>query len=121
MNARTPVTGLLARTLSLIVAGCGAVAFAQAQTPGVARYPAKPVRIIVGFAPGGGTDIVGRIVAQKLSEATGQSFYVENRPGASATIATALVAKEKTVIQTPSIRWDDCGSIKAIAAVISFF
>ncbi len=57
------------------------------------NYPAKPVRIVVGFAPGGATDIVGRIIAQKLTDATGQSFFVENRPGASATIGAELVAR----------------------------
>lgn len=93
MNARTPVTGFLARTLPLLIAAWGTAALAQAQTPGAAAYPAKPVSIVVGFAPGGGTDIVGRIVAQKLSEATGQSFFVDNRPGASSTIATGQVAK----------------------------
>jgi tripartite-type tricarboxylate transporter receptor subunit TctC len=66
---------------------------AHAQAPKAASYPAKPVRIVVGYATGGATDIVGRLIAQKLSEATGQSFIVENRPGASATIATEYVAR----------------------------
>jgi tripartite-type tricarboxylate transporter receptor subunit TctC len=56
-------------------------------------YPAKPVRIVVGFAAGGATDIVGRIIAQKLTDATGQSFFVDNRPGASATIGAEFVAR----------------------------
>jgi tripartite-type tricarboxylate transporter receptor subunit TctC len=56
-------------------------------------YPAKTARILVGFPAGGATDIVGRLIAQKVSEATGQSFIVENRPGASATIAAEIVAR----------------------------
>ncbi len=56
-------------------------------------YPAKPIRMIVGFPPGGGTDIVGRIIAQKLSETFNQQVIVDNRGGASGQIAAELAAK----------------------------
>lgn len=56
-------------------------------------YPARPVRLIVPFAPGGGTDILGRIVAQKLSEQTGQQFLVDNRPGAAGNVGLELTVK----------------------------
>lgn len=56
-------------------------------------YPVKPVRVIVGLAPGGGTDIQARLFAQKLSENLGRSFVVENRTGAGGTVAYAQVAK----------------------------
>lgn len=56
-------------------------------------YPAKPVRVLVGFAPGGGIDIVARLYAQRLTDALGQSFIVDNRPGAGGTIATDALAK----------------------------
>jgi tripartite-type tricarboxylate transporter receptor subunit TctC len=57
------------------------------------NYPAKPVRILVGYAAGGSIDIVGRILGQKLGEYFGQQFVVDNRPGAASNIAADLVAK----------------------------
>ena len=57
------------------------------------QYPSRPVRVIVGFTPGGGVDINARMLAPKLSEYLGQQFLVENRPGAGTNIANELVAK----------------------------
>lgn len=57
-----------------------------------AAYPTAPVRVIVGFPPGGGVDVVGRLISQKLNALWGQPVLVENRPGASSGIATRFVA-----------------------------
>src|SRR5206468_9934082 len=57
------------------------------------QYPERSIKILVGFAAGGGTDVAARIVAQKLAETIGQSVVVENRPGASGMIAAEAVAK----------------------------
>jgi tripartite-type tricarboxylate transporter receptor subunit TctC len=71
-----------------------ATALAAAASLAAAQpYPTKPVRIIVGFAPGGGTDTVARVLGQKLSEWWGQQVIVENRAGATGTIGADLVAK----------------------------
>jgi len=62
-----------------------------AQSPDA--YPSKPVRFVVGFPPGGANDILGRLVGAKLQERLGQTFVIENKPGANAIIATEFVAK----------------------------
>ena len=70
----------------------GAVALpALSQIATAQSYPSRPARLIVGFAPSGGNDIVARLVAQWLSERLGQQFIVENRPGASSNIGTETV------------------------------
>jgi tripartite-type tricarboxylate transporter receptor subunit TctC len=69
---------------------------AMAMLPAVVQaqpYPNRPVKIIVGFGPGSGTDIVARIIAEQLQKSLGQPFVVENRPGATAAIAAEAVAK----------------------------
>src|SRR5258706_7215475 len=68
-----------------------ALAISAAAQPQV--YPARPIRMIVAYPPGGGTDIVGRMLAQKLGESLGQTVVVENRGGASGNIRTELSAR----------------------------
>lgn len=70
------------------------LAFALAGGEATAQsYPTKPIRLVVGLPPGGGTDILARLIGQKLVEQLGQQVVVENRPGADALIATEHVAK----------------------------
>lgn len=80
------VTRALAATLVLLLAPLAGPALAQ-------KYPDKPVKMIVPFAAGGVTDIVGRIVAQHLSQMLGQQFYVEDRGGAAGNIGMGIAAK----------------------------
>ena len=75
---------------------CLALAAVFFQTAQAQNYPNRPVRLVVGFTPGGGVDINARMLAPKLSEYLGQQFIVENRPGAGTNIANELVAKSPT-------------------------
>lgn len=96
MNARRRVLSLVAALGAALFAG---PAFAQA-------YPTKPVTIIVSFPPGGDTDALARVFAEKLTARFGQQFLVENRTGASGTIGNAAVAKAApdgyTLLFTPN-------------------
>jgi tripartite-type tricarboxylate transporter receptor subunit TctC len=84
-EVRAPITAIRSLIWALALCACG-VATAQ-------NYPNRPVRLIVGFTPGGGVDINARLLAPKLSEYLGQPVIVENRPGAGTNIANEHVAR----------------------------
>jgi tripartite-type tricarboxylate transporter receptor subunit TctC len=71
----------------------GSLALLVAATAAIAQYPAKPLRMLVGFPPGGANDIVARIASQKLSETLGQPVVVENRPGNAGVVAAEVLAR----------------------------
>src|SRR5882672_569038 len=126
-------SGVMIRTLT------GAALAAVAFTVGVAndaaaqKWPERPVRIVTPFAPGGGTDVFARILAQRLSEVFGQQFIVENRPGAGSTIGTEFVARAPadgyTFLMTsasfcfnpglyPKLRYDSVKDFTAVSLVV---
>ena len=80
------------RSLSLPVSALLAL-LALAPAAQAQPYPTKPIRVIIGYAAGGPTDVLGRIIAQKLSANVGQTMFVENRPGANSIIGTEVAAK----------------------------
>ncbi len=77
--------GLLVLSVVALTSACAA--------PLAQGYPLRPIRLILGFAPGGSTDLVARVVAQKMAETWGQQVVVDNRPGANGMIGADLVAK----------------------------
>lgn len=85
------------RQLVLGLAAAAGMAFGttdvRAQADAAAGYPKQPIRMLVGFAPGGGNDIIGRIIAQKLGERLGQPVVFENRAGAGGIVAAETVAR----------------------------
>ncbi len=78
------------RKLAWMILALGAFAIGMAHAQ---EYPSKPVRIVVPFAPGGGSDFIGRFIAQKLSERLGQQFIVDNRPGAGGNLGAEIALK----------------------------
>ena len=80
------------KTIMRLFAFCGAL-LTSGGASAAAHYPDHPVRLLVGFAAGGPTDVIARVVAQKLSVSLGQQFYVDDKPGAGGNIANAEAAK----------------------------
>src|SRR5579859_6328113 len=83
-----------------LIAGClGSMALAAATIESTraqedpSKYPTRAIHIVVGFTPGGGNDIIARIVGQKLAESLGQPVIIDNKPGGGAIVATEFVAK----------------------------
>lgn len=82
MISRRSAIGLVALAIAAAAPGCGAMA---------QDYPTRPVKWVIGYPPGGATDIIGRLIGQRLSERLGQQFVIENKPGAGNNIATESV------------------------------
>ncbi len=90
---------------ALLLAGVS-IAAQHAHAQRAAQFPDRPIRLVVGFPPGGATDILARILSQYMPESIGQPVVVDNRGGASGTIAAAMVAKAPpdgyTIMMVPS-------------------
>src|SRR5947199_10710035 len=83
---------LIGTYLGWIALAASAITSASAQED-PSKYPTRPIHIIVGFAAGGGNDIIARVFGQKLSESLGQPVIIDNKPGGGAIVATEFVAK----------------------------
>jgi len=96
-----------------LIAG-GAALSASSRATSAQTYPSRPIRWVVGFAPGGGNDIVARLMGQWLSERTGQPFIIENRPGGGTNIAT------EACVRAPADGYTllSVGSSQAISATL---
>ena len=85
-------TGFLALLLLLAAAAVGTAALGTAGMAAAADYPERPIIVVVGFPPGGASDILARIITNKLSSLLGQPVIVDNRPGAGGNVAGDVVA-----------------------------
>ena len=90
---RTVVRTALAVAAAAVAASAASPGFAANASAEGAPYPERPIRLLVGFAPGGGTDTTARAIAQKLSQSLGHQVVIDNRPGAAGNIAAHIVAK----------------------------
>jgi tripartite-type tricarboxylate transporter receptor subunit TctC len=88
-----PAVRAVLRFAMTVMLPCAALHPASGAAQGTSAYPARPLRMVVPFPPGGGTDIVGRLLGQHLSESLGQPVVVDNRPGAGAIVGTEYVAR----------------------------
>jgi len=93
--------------LRIVLSTLAFLGFAAAEAQAQSDYPARPVRILVNSSPGGGTDILARVIAQHLSKNIGQQFFIENRGGAAGQIGIETVARAEadgyTLLLTPSL------------------
>jgi tripartite-type tricarboxylate transporter receptor subunit TctC len=114
-----------------LIAAC-TVALGLATPASAQDYPNRPIRLIVSFGPGGGADIVGRILGQAITERLGQAVVIENRPGAAGTIGNELVARAEkdgytlgimtagqiiAAVMNKSLRYDTATAFEPIAQV----
>src|SRR4051812_44984232 len=96
------------KMIAALLLGAVSIATQPAHAQGGARsgYPDRPIRLVVGFPPGGATDILARILSQYMPDSIGQPVVVDNRGGATGTIAAAIVAKAPadgyTIMMVPS-------------------
>ena len=112
---------ILFRVLAMAIPTLATAQSQPASTGSGQTYPAKPVRIVVGFVPGGGSDFIARLVSQKITEPLGRAVLIDNRPGAGGVIATEYVARQPadgyTLLLTSA---GPNGIVPAMAAKISY-
>jgi tripartite-type tricarboxylate transporter receptor subunit TctC len=115
MDRQSPFCVLVASLLAI-----AAFSGAPAHSAERGAYPSKPVRMIVPFAPGGGSDIVGRVVAQGLAEQWGETVVVDNRPGAGSTVGAAIASKANPDGYTVMVSSSAISSSPALYKKLSF-